>query len=105
MKRDIFRRGNRMVHKFGEIEGKDDPLFGSHSSKFEPQFPVGIGEHRSPPITSKQYGEHDMFSPSRSQIQKPGGGLASFSGPKPDLAELVAAPVPVGTKKRKSGGK
>lgn len=98
MLRDIFRRGNRMQFKFGEAEKIDDPL---GRNTFEPKFPMfGSPAHKGESVTVDKFGTHDMFSPSRSPIQKPGGRLASLNGPAPDYAELCGAPVPASTSKR-----
>ena len=96
MMRDIFRRGVRMVHKFGETERVSDP-YGSRT--FDPPTPI-FPQQRSAPITSKQYGEHDPFDPPKSPIEKFRGGLASQAGPAPDIPGAIAAPIPSGTKKR-----
>ena len=97
MKRDIFRRPTRMVHPFGEIERINDPR-GENS--FEFKAPMPGRNRRTGPLTIQQHGDHDVFSPSRSPICKPGGGTASLAGPKPDWAEAIAAPIPPSTKRR-----
>ena len=48
----------------------------------------------------QQHGEYNMFDPQRSPVQTPSGRLASLSGPAPDYAEAIGAPIPVSTKKR-----
>ena len=96
MKRDVFRRPTNMTHKFGQTERINDPLGASTFEFKTPVFPV----QRSGPCTIQEYGVHDVFSPSRSPIQTPSGRLASLNGPAPDMAESIAAPIPVSTKKR-----
>lgn len=95
MKRDIFGRGTRYVHKFGEIEGKSDPL----GETFDPKFPI-FPQSRSGPIERQRHGEHNMFGPVGSPVCKPSGSLASLNGPAPDAAEGFAKPVPQGTRLR-----
>lgn len=56
--------------------------------------------NNSPPVLSTKYGEHEVYNPNRSPIVKPTGRLADFGGPKPDLAEELAAPTPVSTRMR-----
>jgi len=102
MKRDIFKRAIRMTHKFGETEAINDPL-GANTFDFYNKYKrTRTSDHTapSPSCTVQQYGEHETFNPARSPVQKPGGGLASNSGPAPDWAESIGAPVPVSTKKR-----
>jgi len=100
---DIFKRPARMVHKFGEIERVNDPL-GTSTFDFYEQHKrtrvTDLGRNNVRSCTVKQYGEYDMFNPSRSGVEKPGGGLASINGPKPDYAEEIGAPIPWSTKKR-----
>jgi hypothetical protein len=100
MNRDIFNRGPRMTHKFGETERRNDPLGARTFDLPRPTFP----RQRSAPVTVHQHGEHRYFD-ARSPVQKPSGGLASLSGPAPDLPGMVAAPIPVSTRRRHSGGK
>jgi hypothetical protein len=96
MNRDIFRRNVRYTHRFGSLEQRADPL---GTETFQPKFPERPDELRSAPITVQQFGER-MTYPPRSAICKPSGGLASLSGPAPDLAQDVANPVPASTRKR-----
>ncbi len=98
MKRDIFRRGVRMVHHFGTLEERNDPW---GTSTFDPRFPERVDELSKPghPCEIQQYGEH-FYSPERSAVVKPNGQAASLNGPVPDIAEQFARPVPVGTKRR-----
>jgi hypothetical protein len=100
MKREIFSRGVRMIHKFGELESRSDPL---GSTTFELPRPIRVDDlsKQCPAgfIEAKTHGEHN-YRPDSSPVCKPGGGYASFNGPKPDLAETFARPFPVGTKRR-----
>ena len=98
MKKEIFRRPTRMVHPFGETERINDPM-GSQSFDFTP--PIFPRQRGADGVNIKNHGLHDVFSPSRSPITKPSGGLASLGGPAPDWAEACAAPIPASTKKRK----
>ena len=103
MRSDIFKRPTRMVHKFDAIERSNDPMGTSTFDFYEQHKRTRVselGNHRVRSCTVQQHGEYEMFSPSRSAVEKPGGGLASISGPKPDYAEQLGAPVPVSTKKR-----
>jgi len=97
MKRDFFQRPTRMVHKFGELERINDPL-GAHT--FDPPKHLFPGQLSSPSMEIQQYGEHDTFAPARSGVSKPNGRLANTTGPAPDWAQAIAAPIPVSTKKR-----
>jgi len=101
MKREIFRRGVRMQHPFGELESRSDPL-GSQS--FDPRFPKSVQNlsrrGASPPLSVQTHGQHD-YRPDSSPVCKPGRGVASANGPSPDVAMDVAMPVPIGTTRRK----
>lgn len=99
MKRDVFRRPQRMVFKFGETERANDPL-GSASFDFAGKHMLMPGQGRSAPSTVQKDGEH-QWSPPRSPIQKPSGRMASICGPSPDVANVIAYQVPDSTKKRK----
>lgn len=97
MKREIFSRPTRFIHKFGETEARDDPME-RHTFEFKgPENPNGGG--RSAPCEVQTYGETG-YRPASSPVQKPGGGFATLDGPALDLAEDFARPVPVGTKRR-----
>lgn len=98
MKREIFRRAVRMTHQFGTLEGRDDPFFGTPS--FDPRFPERVDAHRSAPLEIGTHGEHRAY-PARSAVVKPNGQAASLSGPTPDLPQMCAVPIGVGTKARK----
>jgi hypothetical protein len=98
MMRDIFRRGVRMVHRFGTLEERVEP-WGAHT--FEPHIPERVdelsGTGRSCEV--QEYGEHSYREPS-SAVVKPSGATASINGPSPDLPQILAMPIPVGTKRR-----
>src|ERR1700678_1455821 len=101
MKDDFFRRGVRMIHKFGDLEKHDSPL-GIGTWDIDAPIRVssmgnnGADDH---PKHVQQNGEY-TYRPSSSPVCKPGGGYASTNGPAPDLAQMFAMPVPVGTKRR-----
>jgi hypothetical protein len=97
IKRDIFNnRGNRMQHRFGRLTD-DDPLSGD---TFDPQFPV-FPEQNSKGLMAKRHGLYRESPRPLSPVVKPdGSGRASFNGPKPDVADAVAMPLPANTKKR-----
>jgi hypothetical protein len=101
VKREIFRRGVRMTHQFGTLEGRDDPFFGTPT--FDPRFPERVDDlgksGASPPLEIGTYGEHRAY-PARSAVVKPNGEAASLSGPAADRPEFFGAPIPVGTKRR-----
>jgi hypothetical protein len=96
VKREIFRRGVRMTHRFGELEGQNDPL---GSGTFDPKFPERMDTLSSKPLESCSLGEH-QFREATSPVCKPNGGCASINGPAPDYAEMLARPFPVGSKRR-----
>lgn len=103
MKRDVFKRGTRMTHKFGETEDINDPVQRNTFPFFEDQKcvrPERLSEFGHS-CEVQDYGEHEMFNPARSPVQKPNGQFASNNGPAPDMAEGIAAPIPFSTKKRK----
>jgi hypothetical protein len=98
IQRDIFARGVRMQHKFGELIGRSDPL-GMES--FEAHRPMRVDELSKPgrPCTSQEYGQHN-YRPDPSPVTKPNGQMARSDGPAPDLAMGLGMPIPVGTKRR-----
>lgn len=104
MKRDIFRRGVRMQHQFGETEKINDPL---GNETFEVQWPRRIdtlsrgsaGNAVMAPLEVQRQGEYNYRQQS-SPISKPNGGFADINGPKPDYAQIYGMPIPVGTKRR-----
>jgi hypothetical protein len=99
MKRDFFRRGTRMTHKFGEIEGRADPLYGNEAV-WQPPAPPFPGTLHTPPYEGQQHGEDRAFARPNSAVCKPTGALASIAGPQEDYADTLARPMPVGTSKR-----
>jgi hypothetical protein len=100
MKKEIFSRGVRMSHPFGELVGRQDPL---GTQTFEAPWPRRVDDlsKRSPgrPMTSQQYGLHND-RPDSSPVVKPNGQCAHSDGPAPDLAMMFGRPIPVGTKRR-----
>lgn len=100
MKRDIFNRGVRMTHKFGETEKIDDPF---NTGTWDPPWPKSVGELSKPGHSCEigEYGVHS-YRPDSSPVQKPGGDMAVTNGPNPypDLPEMLGRPIPVGTKRR-----
>ena len=104
MKRDIFCRGVRMQHQFGGLETRNDPL---EQQTFDPPWPKRV-QHLSEQNGSSrelrdlyvqrdgQYGYRDEPA----AVCKPYGGYATLDGPKPDVAQDIAMPIPVGTKRR-----
>jgi hypothetical protein len=96
MKKDFFSRGVRMIHPFGKTEEINDPL--QHNTWDLPLPANRIGGN-SPGCEVQQYGESNYLE-DRSPIQKPSGEMASTQGPNPGLAEVLARPIPVGTKRR-----
>ena len=106
MKRDIFRRGVRMQHQFGDTEKINDPL--GVQTFDQTYFPLpGPGmkslSTQGKSVEVQQYGEYSYREPS-SPIQKPSGGMATNQGPAPDVAQIFGFPIPVGTKRRSGSG-
>lgn len=101
MHKDLFARGNRMTHKFGELIERSDPIMG-HAT-FEAPWPKRVDDlskrGAGHPCTSQDYGLHN-YRPDPSPVVKPNGRLARSDGPAPDLAMDLAMPIPVGTKRR-----
>ena len=97
MKRELFRRPNRMVHKFSGLEN-DDPL--ASRETFDPGFPTEP-QQSSRPLSVQKDGLHEYREP-RSPITKPTGADASINGPVPDYAGAMGASVPASTKNRRS---
>src|SRR3974390_2877464 len=96
MQRDIFRRGVRMSHAFGSLEKVRDPL---DSATFKDNFPERLDQLRSAPLEVQSHGEY-RYRMASSPIVKPAGGHASMQGRTPDVAQDIAMPMPVGTKRR-----
>lgn len=99
MKRDIFSRPQRMTQRYGDLEQMSDPLISD--STFKPPIPKSLKDLHNPGFNIKDDGQYRVFSPPRSPVCKPGGGYADLNGKRPDLAEALAHPYPVSTKKRK----
>jgi hypothetical protein len=97
LKKEIFSRGVRMIHKFGDLIKRSDPI---QKDVFEPHFPLGLNQRHGTQLHQVDKGEH-AYRPDSSPVVKPSGKPASFNGPAPDNAEVMARPVPVGTKRRK----
>lgn len=88
-----------MTHRFGEAESNPavDPL-GVHS--FDPGFQNRpITYKGTPQLHIQQHGEYRCPEP-MSPVVKPRGGMASLSGPSPDIADHITNVTPAGTKKR-----
>lgn len=96
MKKDIFSRPARFVHKFGELETRSDPLEVNTFDFKPPVFP----KRGSPALEVHQHGEA-YYRKEPSPVQKPDGTLATLNGPAVDYAEAAARPIPTGTKRRK----
>lgn len=99
MKRDIFRRGPRFTHRFGEAEARDDPFGDSTFDMDKPMFP----QRRSSPIEVQNFGERNNFfnHAAPSAVKKAKGGFASLEGPAPNLPAEIGGQVPASTKKRR----
>lgn len=100
LKREIFSRGVRMQHQFGDLISRNDPM---GTSSFDAPWPKRVDDlsKQNPGgfFESKTHGEYSYREDS-SPVCKPGGGFASFNGPKPDPIEPYSRPMPVGTKRR-----
>lgn len=97
LKKDWFQRGVRMTHRFGQL-AKDDFI---GTGTFEVPLPDGVKHEGTNQILKSRCGQHDYYE-ALSPVVKPNGVRANYNGPQPDYAEEMAAPVPAGTKKRKS---
>lgn len=97
LKREIFSRSNRMVHKFGETQRIDDPMQ-RHTFNLPMPNPVGVASTK--PCNVQEYGEHNWRQES-SPVQKPSGGMATINGPSLDEPGMFAMAIPVSTKRRK----
>jgi hypothetical protein len=93
-----------MTHQYGTLEEVNSPFFGPGT--FEPPWPKRVDalgtpgvDGRGKPCEVQEYGEH-FYSPERSAVTKENGRNASLNGPAPDMAEAIARPIPVGTKRR-----
>ena len=99
MKREIFRRGPRMQHRFGQLEGLNDPF---SSGTFDPEFPKSLSQRSSRSLTVKKDGEYRYCDPQSPIVSTKTGRVASINGPAPDNSDEIAQTIPLGTVKRKS---
>lgn len=104
LKREVFLRPTRMVHRFGE---RDDPLMPfSDQQTFDMgyvDYPKSKNRPQAGPFNSKTKGLHVNVEPF-SGVDKHRGGKASFSGPNPDWPDVYGNPVPVSTEMRRTQG-
>jgi hypothetical protein len=96
-----------MQHQFGSLEDVNGPFFGPGT--FDPKFEQARRVDRlsaqaaTPPLEVSDHGEH-FYAPERSAVVKPSGAHASLNGPSPDVPEMIARPIPVGTRRRSMSG-
>ena len=101
LKKEMFARPNRMTHRFGK---DDDPM--QESEYFDAPYPDGIktvnanGKGR---FNGKSRGLH-VYTEPLSPIAKASGGNASLSGPRLDMADEMADPMPASTMQRRTQG-
>lgn len=101
LKREMFLRPNRMTHRFGK---SDDPL--QANEYFEAPYPNGIKEanlNGKGRYGIKENGLH-VYTKPFSPIAKFSGDNASLSGPRMDVADEMADPVPASTMPRRTQG-
>ena len=102
LKKEIFARPNRMVHRFGD---KDDPY--QSDQYFEmPSLPNGIktvNANGKGSFTGREKGLA-VYTEPFSGVDKFKGGAASLSGPKLDGPDSVAETLPASTKMRRTQG-
>jgi hypothetical protein len=96
IKKELFNRGVRMQHKFGDLVDRGDPI---QKDTFDPMFPRSLSTRHGNELHQYQKGEHS-YREDPSPVVTPSGRRASFNGPSPDVAEEIARPIPVGTKRR-----
>lgn len=96
LKKDLFQRGPRMTHRFGQL-AKDDFI---GTGTFELPLPDGVKREGTNQLLKTRCGQHDYYEP-LSPVVKPNGVRASMNGPAPDPAGEWAVPVPASTQKRK----
>lgn len=94
LKREIFRRGTRMVHRFG-FQHTQDPF---ESQAFDADIPISPSKLSSRSLQMSKDGEYRYYEP-QSPISKP-GGLARLNGPARDNSDPIAQTVPMGTIER-----
>lgn len=101
LKKEFFSRGVRFQHRFGDT---DDPVM--ESQYFDLPVPNGIkttNANGKQSFTGKEKGLH-VYTEPFSGVDKFKGGRASLSGPKLDVADSIADPVPVSTVMRRTQG-
>ncbi len=101
LKREIFMRPNRMVHRFGD---KDDPWV-MPEQYFDFEGPKGVKVKNGPtpkPCSIQDYGLK-VHTPPQSPVTKARGGRAAF-GPRVDNADTVAEALPPSTRERRTSG-
>ena len=101
LKREMFMRPNRMTHRFGD---GDDPL--QAGQYFDAPYPNGIKEanlNGKGAFNGKTKGLH-VYTKPMSPIDKFKDGKASLSGPRMDMADEMADPIPASTMPRRTEG-
>lgn len=98
LKREIFRRATRMVHRFGDDLSPSDPVGGR---SFDPGFPVSPSQRSSRALEVQRDGEYRYCDPQSPVVSTKTGRTASLNGPAPDLSDAIAQTIPPGTVKRK----
>jgi hypothetical protein len=99
LKREMFLRAIRFTHRFGD---PDDQNVQGGSEYFEfngPQPPISARNHSSQALDIQKNGLHVPTKP-QSPVSKFKGGRASISGPRLDVADVMAETPPTSTKKR-----
>ena len=100
LKREMFMRPNRMTHRFGS---GDDPL--QSQEYFDAPYPKGIktvNANGKGAFSGKTHGLH-VYTKPLSPVNVRGRD-ASFSGPRMDMADEMADPVPASTMPRRTQG-
>lgn len=98
MKKEWFRRGTRMVHRFQQCEAYGDYL---DNATFDLGAPISPSQRHSKSLTVQRFGEYRYLDPLSPVVSSKTGREASLNGPAPDVADPVAQTIPVGTVKRK----
>jgi len=102
LKKDIFCRGVRMQHQFGELaESQRNDQFIRSTEVFEAPWPKRVDELSKPGkcYEVQQYGQYG-YRPEYAAVEKANNKLATIDGKVPDTAQAFAMPIPVGTKRR-----
>lgn len=106
MKREIFNRGTRFSHQFGDTLSVQDPLQ-THTFDMPTPDPVRslghLGGGRSRDLHVQAEGEQ-RYRGQPSPVQTPTGRMTSTSGNPMDMAEAFARPMPIGTRLRTGTG-